>query len=206
MGRLRTPRRVRCGIHFHVIRTESLVLRTPTLREAKLVMAGASDDEAQRWLGWEDRLIWPSEHRAAALAATANGLEWPTERPIVSLRHLVAIDPDRLTIVGSVGFEPSNDAGHNHIGGWLAPQYRGRGLGRELFAAGLALGHQHLAIKTINAGAEESNTASRRSLEAAGFRPIDGAPTHTLPDGRAIASCWYEHTAPATAYCKGKRR
>ncbi|MEV4671301.1 GNAT family protein [Actinomadura sp. NPDC049382] len=53
---------------------------------------------------------------------------------------------------------------HRDIGGHLAPDYRGRGLGAELFTAGLALAHRHLGYREVRAGAEPENIASVRSL------------------------------------------
>ncbi|MBR7828535.1 GNAT family N-acetyltransferase [Actinospica sp. MGRD01-02] len=180
------------------MRTASLVLRTPTHREAKIAMAGASDDEAQRWLGWEQKDVCPEPHRATLLSASVNEGDRPERSVDAAFWALIAIDPGRLAIAGLVGFVHSPDGLYNHVGGHLAPQYRGRGLGRELFAAALVLGHQHLGIEVIRAGAESSNIASRKSLEAAGFRPVHGAPAHSLPNGRVIAACWYEHAARAS--------
>lgn len=197
-SRWRKPRNVLCEAHLHVVRTTSLVLRTPTQREVAIAMAAASDDEAQRWLGWRKALICPEIHRAALLSFPADGIERPSQPVVDRPWRMVAIDADRLAVAGNVGFEPSPDGLHSYIGGWLAPQYRGRGLGRELFSAALSLGHQHLGIEAIRAGAQDSNTASRKSLEAAGFTPVHGAPTFTLPNGRVISACWYEHVAPAS--------
>lgn len=114
---------------------------------------------------------------------------------------LVAIDAERTAVAGEISIMrvPGSPP---HVGGWLVPRYRGHGLGRELFAAALVLGHEHLGIRVLRAGAESSNTASRKSLLAAGFEPSEGTPTHQLEDGRTIPSCWYEHVAPAST-CSG---
>lgn len=198
----RVTQLIGCQGHLHLVRTRSLILRTPTRRETRIATACGSDEEAQRWLGWEDgHVVGPEATRAALVATPAEGKEFPNEPVLPHFWRLVAIDPRTLAIAGEVGItgvpgEPPQ------VGGWLAPAYRGRGLGRELFAAGLALGHEHIGIKVLRAGAEASNTPSRRSLEAAGFHPIPGTPTHKLPNGRTIAACWYEHAGPA-ARCRG---
>ena len=184
-----------------MVRTASLLLRTPTRRETQIATACGSDDEAQRWLGWEDAHICPEDSRATLIASPAEGKEFPNEPVLPHFWRLIAIDPRNLAVAGEVGITGIPDE-PPQLGGWLAPAYRGRGLGRELFAAGLTLGHEHIGIKLLRAGAEESNTASRRSLEAAGFHPIPGSPTHPLPNGRTITSRWYEHAAP-TARCGG---
>jgi RimJ/RimL family protein N-acetyltransferase len=113
---------------------------------------------------------------------------------------LVAIDTDQRRVAGYLSIE-AKPAGVD-VGGWLAPQYRGQGLGRELFAAALVFGHQHLGIEVLRAGTQDSNTASLKSLEAAGFQPAQGAPTYQLPNGRVIPSRWYEHIAPVS-HCNG---
>jgi RimJ/RimL family protein N-acetyltransferase len=190
---------VQCGGYFHIIRTESLIFRTPTQYEARIARAGASDDQAQRWLGWSNDGICPERTRAALLASRSDGAEQPTVPTLAAQGRLVAIDTKRLAVAGQVDIESAKDG--LHIGGWLTPRYRGRGLGRELFTAGLVLGHEHLGIEVLRAGAEVTNLASRKSLEAAGFRPIEGTPTHGLPDGRLIPACWYEHVA-AVSICR----
>jgi RimJ/RimL family protein N-acetyltransferase len=189
-----------CRGPLHIVRTPSLLLRTATPREAQIAMACASDDDAQRWPGWVDD-ICPEAGRAALIASHADGLEQPG-RPVLSLPgRMIAIDPEQMAVIGDVGIT-AKQAEPPHIGGWLAPSYRGRGLGRELFTAALDLGHRHLGIEVLRAGAETSNTASRRSLEAAGFLPARGTANHRLPDGRTVPTCWYEHIA-STSRCRG---
>ena len=89
------------------------------------------------------------------------------------------------------------------IGGWLAPQFRDRGLGTELFRAGLIFAHDHLGIQQISAGAEDTNVACRRALSAAGFISTDGPVTHVLPDGRTTSACWYRHDSAKNRRCQG---
>jgi RimJ/RimL family protein N-acetyltransferase len=189
-----------CRGPLHIVRTPSLLLRTPTPREARIAMACASDDDAQHWLGWVE-YVCPEPGRAALIASRADGLERPGRRVLSLPGQLIAIDPERPAVIGAVGIT-ARQAEPPQVGGWLAPSHRGRGLGRELFAAALELGHRHLGIEVLRAGAETSNTASRGSLEAAGFRPAQGAETQRLPNGRTIPTCWYEHTA-APSSCRG---
>jgi RimJ/RimL family protein N-acetyltransferase len=195
-SRRRTPPQVQCEGHFHVIRTASLILRTPTQSEARIAGAGASDEQAQRWLGWSVESIYPETHRAPLLASPADGLERPAVPPLIAPGRLVALDPRLVTVAGEVAITVQSDG--PHVGGWLTPRYRGRGLGRELFGAALVLGPRHLGIELLRAGAEESNTASRRSLEAAGFLAAHGDPSYRLSNGRVTSACWYEHTATAS--------
>lgn len=207
LSRRSAPEPVQCHGYFHIIRSASLIFRTPTLHETRIARAGASDAQAQRWLGWPTNHTYPEAQRAALLVSPSDGAERPTVPTIAAQGHLVAIDAKRLAVAGQVDIEVMPDGGL-YIGGWLTPDYRGRGLGRELFAAGLTLGHQHLGMKTLRAGAEDTNHASRRSLEAAGFRQIGqpgqaagGERDHRLPDGRLIPSLWYEHSVPTPTHC-----
>lgn len=198
--RLFGPRQIQCAERFHIVRTAALTLRAATLVEFRIALAGASDDQAQRWFGWVDSDIYPEPHRSALLSLPSDGGERP-KQPIVTRRtHLVAIDAVRLRVAGAISID-AMPAGF-YVGGWLTPSYRGQGLGRELFGAALLYGHQHLGIEVLRAGAEASNTASRKSLEAVGFQPTQGVPTHQLPNGRLITSSWYEHVAPAS-HCRG---
>ena len=194
---------VQCHGPLHIVKTGPLLLRSPTKRESQIAAAGASDDEAQRWLGWADASVWPEHLRVKLLAEHADARESPAQ-PVPSLSGfalLIAIDVERSAVAGQTCIMAIPE-GPPQVGGWLVPRYRGRGLGRELFAAALALGHQHLGIEVLRAGAESSNTASRRSLRGAGFEPSHGSPTHQLEDGRTVAACWYEHAAP-TSTCGG---
>ncbi|GAA1853371.1 hypothetical protein GCM10009736_20080 [Actinomadura bangladeshensis] len=87
------------------------------------------------------------------------------------------------------------------MGGHLAPAYRGRGLGAELFTAGLALAHRHLHFGEVCAGAEPENLASVHSLWRAGLDPTLGPDTHRLSDGRVIPSVWFANVEPNPTWC-----
>lgn len=57
------------------------------------------------------------------------------------------------------------------IGGWLVPEYRGRGLGAALFTAAAELAHRHLGIAAVRAGTHPGNAACIGALTAAGHDP-----------------------------------
>ena len=60
-----------------------------------------------------------------------------------------------------------------------------------------------LGIENLTAGCETTNQASRRWLTSCGFRPIDGPPTHALPNGRVITACWWRReTSGAKRRCR----
>ncbi|MFJ4783496.1 GNAT family N-acetyltransferase [Streptomyces sp. NPDC088794] len=88
------------------------------------------------------------------------------------------------------------------IGGILAPDHRGQGLGAELFLAGAEFAHTHAGLPTVRAGTATANLACRRALEHAGFTPAPGPTRHTLPDGRELDTVWYQHQATTSTCTK----
>ncbi|MEU6549001.1 GNAT family protein [Streptomyces sp. NPDC046915] len=130
------------------------------------------------------------------------------ERPLV---QPFEPDPDVGQILIGVRLDDGRHAGATEvdtataqIGGWLAPDARGQGLGTELFGAAALLGHAHLGLRTVRAGCEPTNTASARAPAKAGFVADDGPPRHTLRDGREIDARRLPHTARGpTSHCRG---
>ncbi|MFI5528570.1 GNAT family N-acetyltransferase [Kitasatospora sp. NPDC051853] len=201
----------RCGGGRHVIRTARLDLFTPVIRlDAAACIGVLVDAGAQRWNG----LVWEEGTMGAAAAAQLLSFgtgrrseavrQWPQARlgerlaaDQVDGGQLVAVHRADRRYAGEVAFDPET----GQIGGTLAPWYRYRGLGTELFAAGAELAHRHLGVASVGAGAEVGNRPSRRSLEAAGFTPAGGPARHVLPDGREVDSSWYEHRSEHPRRC-----
>ncbi|MEU9345441.1 GNAT family protein [Streptomyces sp. NPDC048278] len=213
-----------CGHRRHTLRTERLLLYTPeTTLDLAAAAAAASDPEAQRWLGWGDIIVADADVRAALLRLRPGdiGDTGGTGAPPTSrlLQNLLArpFEPhvgDGAEVLVGVRLDDGRYAGctmlhpdTGEIGGWLAPEARGLGLGAELFRAAAVLGHGHLGMRTVRAGHEPENTASGRALAKAGFVAADGPPRHTLPNGREIDARWLERTTttPLT-HCRGAGR
>ncbi|MET8448664.1 GNAT family protein [Streptomyces sp. NPDC005209] len=203
-----------CGHRRHTLRTARLLLYTPeTKLDLAAALASASDPEAQRWLGWGQGVLTDPRTREALLQLrpgdAASRVKSREARSLLADLYepgpddgeiLIGVRLDDGRYVGATQFDP----GTAEIGGHLAPHARGQGLGTELFAAAALLAHAHLGIRTVRAGHEPANTASGRSLTAAGFVPIAGPPHHTLPDGREIEARWLQHTSPTpTTRCRG---
>jgi len=198
-GRLMTKRA--CDRHGHVLRTGRFLFHTPTAWEYAAAVACGSDPGAQRWLGWLPDSIVEEPTRADALRVVpGTGPDW--KHPDVFSIDLVAIDVAAGRCVGLVSVHAGEDGGPE-TGGYLAPDYRGRGVGRELFTAGLLLAHEHLGLTRVRAGAEVGNVASARSLSAAGMVRAPGPPTYRLPNGRATEAWWFQHDVPRTSTCDG---
>ncbi|MFF4119583.1 GNAT family N-acetyltransferase [Streptomyces sp. NPDC001714] len=196
-----------CRHGRHTLRTERLLLYTPeTTLDLVAAAAAASDPEAQRWLGWGDHVVADAGVREAVLRLLPGDTE--TLRRSRSLRNLLdqpyePVSGEEEFLVG-VRLDDGRYAGFTgvhadtgEIGGWLAPEARGLGLGTELFRAAAVLGHAHLGLRTVRAGHEPANTASGRALARAGFVAADGPPRHTLPNGREIDARWLERTTTA---------
>ena len=188
-----------CQGERHVLRTPNLRFQTPTGRDLQMMIAAASDPGAQRWLGWPAECITPERDRDRLLCLRAG------EGGTVARRrdggwYLVAIDWASGRLAGAVGCEPDG----RDLGGWLAPRFRGRGLGRELFTAAALFAHQHLGVADVVAGTEVSNTACLGALRSAGFVPAAGPPDHRLPDGRVVQACWLRHDVSDPARCPGR--
>lgn len=160
--------------------------------------AAASDPLAQRWLGWRGRAVLPERDLERLLAMPAGQSAFPFPRYLSGPEnYLVAIDPADGTVAGAIGV-----SGHTgEIGGWLAPRFRGHGLGADLFTGAAEFAHQHLGVKSVTAGTESSNAACIAALVRAGFTPAAGPDVHTLPDGRAVPSRWFSHESVLPVTC-----
>lgn len=181
-----------CRRGRHRLDTLRLTLRHPTTVDLRVAYAAASDGDAQRWLGWRPETLARVGRRDVLLLRRPG-----SGRPAKSLDSwLVAIDPESNRLAGAVVV--SRDL---TVGGWLAPQFRGHGLGAELFGGAITLAHEHLGIETVLAGTERANSSCAGALTAAGFEPIDGPAKHTLPDGRVVPTIWFRHDTDWPVRC-----
>jgi RimJ/RimL family protein N-acetyltransferase len=190
-----------CAGGGHVIRTPRLAFRTATRSDLRRIAATGSDPQAQRWLGWapESMIAEPERERLLTAPAGRGRGRFGLPGPLVETR-LIAIDPERGTTAGAVSLTPLSEE-VCEMGGHLAPAYRGRGLGAELFTAGLALAHRHLHFTEVRAGAEPENLASVHSLWRAGLDPVPGPAAYRLSDGRVIPSTWFANAEPNPTWC-----
>ena len=187
-----------CGGGRHVLRTESFRLQSPTERDLKIMMAAACDPQAQRWLGWSGKQIVAAADRERLLTLRPGEGRRLTREP-ESQWHLAVIEWATGRLAGAVGCAPDG----RELGGWLAPQFRGRGFGSELFAGAAMFTHQHLGVASVVAGTEVGNAACIGALTSAGFVPTDGPQTHRLPDGREVPTRWLRHDTDQPARCGG---
>lgn len=189
-----------CTPSRHVLSTQRLLLYTPrTQLDAAAALAAGADPEAQRWLGnHADQLVSDPDTRQtllrmrpadAARRSNSGTLAKPFEPPSGEPAFLVCVYRDDNRYAGALQLDQVS----GQVGGWLAPGFRGRGLGSELFRAGALLAHTHFGMDIVRAGTEPGNTACRRALGRAGFIRDEGPPHHTLADGRTVDAIWVRH-------------
>lgn len=185
-----------CRRNYHVLLTVHLRLQTPAVRDLAIMNAAASDAEAQQWLGWPEQQVLPAGHRDRLLTLEPGHRPGPSRYGDSWL--LVAVD----RVTGLVAGAAALNVRTLEAGGWLAPGFRGHGLGAELFTAIAEFGHEHVGIATIRAGTETANAACVAALLAAGFGPARGPEVHRLPSGRAVQARWFQHDTRLPARCR----
>jgi len=79
---------------------------------------------------------------------------------------------------------------------------RGRGLGASLFAGVAEFAHHHLGAASVTAATEPGNVACIAALASAGFIPVPGPATYTLPSGRVIPVLWFRHEVARPSRCR----
>jgi RimJ/RimL family protein N-acetyltransferase len=188
-----------CGRGHHLMLMPGLRLQTPSMRDLRAMAAAASDPQAQHWLGWTDQTVQQARQWTGLLdAEPGKGGRVPgtLDGKVIPL---VAIDPSGRRLAGGMTFTRKT----GEIGGWLAPGFRGLGLGSALFAGAAEFAHHHLGADSVLAGTEADNSACIGSLSAAGFTSTAGPDAHTLENGRVVAARWFRHESGRPAFCAG---
>lgn len=151
-----------------------------------LITPWFEDRDTSRFLGGP---AWPAA--MLAIAERSTGTMFRGARQL-GAHHYVALadgEPigyvdcgtfDRCTVYGGEGPKgpiilETIDVLTGSIAFVIDPELRGRGLGRATIAAMLARSELR-GVELFEAGVEPRNTASRRCLEAAGFRPSSERP------------------------------
>jgi RimJ/RimL family protein N-acetyltransferase len=186
-----------CARGGHVLHVPGLRLQTRATRDLPIIQAAGSDPKAQRWLGWRPETLVPEGRRERLLAGKPGRGRILSQRNEAGGHWLVAVDPEGGRLAGFVFC----DRGAGEIGGSLAPEFRGRGLGVSLFVGAAQFAHQHLGIAAVIAGTEPGNAACIAALGSAGFTPAHGPSTHRLPNGRVVPSLWFRHGASRPSRC-----
>jgi RimJ/RimL family protein N-acetyltransferase len=161
-------------------------LRPLTSADLPLITPWFEDPHTGRFLGGPE---WPAE--MLALAERSAGTMFRGARQTATHHYLALADDtpagyidcgtfDRCTLyrgegpAGPITLETIH-AVTGAIAFVIAPDLRGRGLGRAMIAAILARSELR-DVELFEAGVEPHNTASRHCLEAAGFEPGSARP------------------------------
>lgn len=168
-----------------------LRLQTPMARDYLMMLAGASDARAQRWLGWRPESIVPEKRRERLMTSRPGRGRLLRQPDQQGGWRLIAVNPDDGQLAGATWCDENT----GEIGGSLVPGYRGRGLGTSLFAGLAQFTHQHLGIARVFARTERDNAPCIGALTRAGFTLTSETGTHTLPDGRVVPVLRFRHEA-----------
>lgn len=146
-----------------VLEAGGLRLRPWRDSDVPRIVEACSEAETQRWLG---QLPAPYDVAAAEafLAATqlraANGeaMNW------------AVVDPADDLVLASVGWFNWTPGVECEVGYWTHPDARGRGVATRATAAVTRYAVEELGVRRVTAFAAVDNVASRRVIEANGFR------------------------------------
>jgi RimJ/RimL family protein N-acetyltransferase len=140
-----------------VLETERLMLRRPTLADAKAIAHLAND---RRIADCTRRLPHPysQDHAIEFVRAIAN-----------DARETVFLIEHNFTPIGMVGVD-WRDAGAPELGYWLGVEHWGRGFGTEAARAVIDFTFEEFEVEHLISGARVTNPASRNILEKCGFQ------------------------------------
>ncbi|HET6839422.1 MAG TPA: GNAT family N-acetyltransferase [Bradyrhizobium sp.] len=142
-----------------ILETERLVLRRPTLADAKAIASLAND---RRVAENTRRLPHPysQDHAIAFVRGTAN-----------DDRETVFLIENNHTPIGMAGLD-RRQAETPEIGYWLGVAYWGQGFATEAARAVIDFAFEEFEIERLMSGARVANPASRNVLEKCGFQWI----------------------------------
>ncbi len=146
-----------------VLEGDGFRLRPVRDDDAERIQQGSSDPESQRWLG---HLPSPYTLEVARdyvearreLAATGQCVTW------------AVADPEDDRLLGTVLWFHWTAGVECEVGYWIHPDARGRGLATRVTRRVTGHVFDTLGVKRVTAFAAAENLASRRVIEAAGFR------------------------------------
>ena len=141
------------------VRGEGVVLRRWRLEDVPAIAAACSDPEIVRWL----QLVPQPYTEDHARAYVHDCLGSPGDRAPFAIA-----DPETDEAIGSIDMHV-NRMRTGHVGYWLAPEARGRGLTAAALVALSRWGFEHLGLGRVELVADPENRASQRVAEKAGF-------------------------------------
>lgn len=168
----------------HLYHSDRLELGPPRRRHANAFVSSI-DEEVRLWQGYTDAEV-DTWHTAFQLVTR-------TPPPPGCPRWLVATERGGGGFAASYKLSSvSADGSDAELGWWLAPEARGRGLGKESLAVVLDYVHEHLGVAAVWMGTGEANGRAIAQIEAVGGT-FEGNRPHELPNGSRVSTRWYLH-------------
>ena len=154
------------------IRTGDLELRLPTEAELPAFMAVANagihpPDEMPFGIPWTDE-AWPLRERASYQYWMSTRSGWTPGDWVLTLGVWAAGQPAGFQDLRGHEFTAYRTVG---TGSWLGQSFQGRGIGRLMRQAALALAFDHLGAEIAETEAFIDNPASNRVSLAVGYEP-----------------------------------
>jgi len=145
-------------------------LRLQGLRESPTAFSSSFEEECDRPLEVVAGRITPDAGRAV----------------------LGAFEGDALVGQIGVGIDGGRKLAHKRIiwGMYVAPDHRGRGIGRRLVQQALEFAATIPGVRQVTLGVNAANTAARRLYESAGFEAYGIEPAALLVDGELHDEMW----------------
>ena len=141
------------------LRGEGVVLRPWRLEDVPAVAAACQDAEIERWLAFVPQPYTEEDARFYI----QDCLEAGKERTPFAITDAVT-----GKVIGSIDMRISRML-IGHVGYWLAPEARGRGLTTAALAALSRWGFDELGLGRVELVTDPDNIASQRVAEKAGF-------------------------------------
>lgn len=144
------------------LRADGIVLRPWRLDDAPAVTAACQDSDIQRWLPLIPIPYTDAEARAFLERSRQS---WKSGESY----GFAVDDAETRTLLGSIGIRmlPFSTG---HIGYWVAPQARGRGVATSALKTLSRWAFEELRLGRLELATDPENLISQRVAESAGFR------------------------------------
>jgi RimJ/RimL family protein N-acetyltransferase len=158
------------------LRDEGIVLRPWRMDDAPAVEVACRDPEIAHWIPFVPRPYT----RADAEEYLRGAIESGDER-----RAFAIADAGSDEVLGSIDIGVNSMQYRGHIGYWVAPPARGRGVCTRALRLLSRWAFEDLGLQRVELITDPDNVASQRVAEKAGFRREGVLRSHLLhPDGR----------------------
>src|SRR5262245_1554412 len=141
------------------VRTERIMLRRWRIEDAPAVASACQDAEIERWLAFVPQPYTEADARFYIEDCLASG----EDRTPFAIADSATGD-----VIGSIEMRV-NRLRTGHVGYWLAPEARGRGLMTEALRALSSMAFEELGLGRVELVTDPDNIASQRVAEKAGF-------------------------------------